>query len=382
MDRRGTRRRTGRSRLHLEICCGCADDSVPVTEGSRSPTNRMGMTRTRRLDNLPTDVGSTRLSRLAALATIALAAGLAAWLTGAVHAQPTNAVPAERLDRAIVSGENAGYHAVASESDRVGPAQQPEWTARRAFAETDVYVIPPGEVEFNQYYVLSHPRHADPEHFFESEFEFGLPWRTQFDLELNYSLHNGAGRYDSTLIELPHALADWDRIPLNPTLVPGWRFNQGTDDAWFARLLLAEDFGPRVHFGSNLSFERQVSGELETTYELNLAANYVLINQKLSVGAEFLLEHEIADETEFDDDGEAETATVRTTTAMLGPTVLFRPSRSTYLSVVPLFGLTSDAPTIEAFFIFGMDFEPFAHRSATQELDVNRDGVSPVRRPR
>jgi len=340
------------------------------------------MDRTRRLEDSLSGLEDGRLGGGAAFIQIALAAGLAAGLTGALHAQPTNAAPAEWLERVIVSGVNASYHAVASESDRVGPAQQPEWTARRAFAETDVYVIPPGEVEFNQYYILSHPRHADPEHLFESEFEFGLPWRTQFDVELNYNLQNGTGRYDSTLIELPHALANWDQIPLNPTLVPGWRFNQGTDDSWFARLLLAEDFGPRVHFGSNLSFERQVSGELETTYELNLAANYVLINQKLSVGAEFLLEHEVADETEFDDEGEAETETVRTTTAMLGPTVLFRPTRSTYLSVVPLFGLTSDAPTVEAFFIFGIDLEPFARRSATPEGGVNRDDFTPVRRPR
>lgn len=316
----------------------------------------------------------------------------AAWLAGISLAGPvlvpgfaqtpaTNASLPERFDPIRVVGDPMGYHSVASESDRVGPAQQPEWTARRAFAETDVYVIPPGEVEFNQFYILSHPKHDKPENLFESEFEFGLPWRTQVDVELSYSLNSNHGRYDSTLVEVPHALADWGRIPLNPTVDAGWRFNTGTDDSWFVRLLLAEELGPRVHFGANLSFERQIGGDLATTYELNTAVNYVLIDQKLSVGAELLVEHELTRETEFDDYGVAETETERETSVLLGPSILFRPSRSTYLSVVPLFGLTSDAPKIEAFFIFGIDLEPFARRGAVEDQGVNHGDFGPVRRP-
>ncbi len=294
----------------------------------------------------------------------------------------TNASLPERFDPIRVVGDPLGYHSVASESDRVGPAQQPEWTARRAFAETDVYVIPPGEVEFNQFYILSHPKHEKPENLFESEFEFGLPWRTQVDVEFSYSLNSNHGRYDSTLVEVPHALADWGRIPLNPTVDAGWRFNNGTDDSWFVRLLLAEELGPRVHFGANLSFERQIGGDLATAYELNTAVNYVVIDHKLSIGAELLVEHELAREIEYDDYGVAESETERETSVMLGPSVLFRPSRQTYLSVVPLFGLTSDAPKLEAFFIFGIDFEPFARRGAVEDQGVNHDDYAPVRRPR
>ena len=128
------------------------------------------------------------------------------------------------LETVHVTGKFPSLHDVASESDLVGPANQPEWTTRRAFAETDIYVIPTGEIEFNQFYILSNPRQGKPEHQFESEFEFGLPWRTQFDVELNYSLDSQLG-YDSTFVELPHALADWGRLPLNPAIVGGWRFN-------------------------------------------------------------------------------------------------------------------------------------------------------------
>src|SRR6185503_4682301 len=126
-----------------------------------------------------------------------------AWPLSPAYGQTASAAPGVRLDPAIVTGKAASVHEVTSESDLVGPANQPEWTTRRAFAETDVYVIPTGEIEFNQFYVSSHPRDGKPENLFESEFEFGLPWRTQFDVELNYSVNSGKGRYNETVLELP-----------------------------------------------------------------------------------------------------------------------------------------------------------------------------------
>ncbi len=273
-------------------------------------------------------------------------------------------------------GDRYGFHEVESESDLVGPAKQPEWTARRAFAETDVYVIPSGEIEFNQYYISSHSRHGKPENLFESELELGLPWRTQFDVEMNYSLKESGLEYDSTLIEIPHALADWGKIPLNPTIDAGWSFNQGESDAYILRLLLAEEFGKRLHFGANLAFQRQIEGELETDYELNVAMNYVAIERKLALGAELLVEYETSRDEE-------ESGNTYSTSVMLGPSVLFRPSSSTYLSLVPLFGLTQDAPVLEAFIFFGIDFEPFGSRYPNeQESGKDSRDFQPVRRPR
>ena len=153
-------------------------------------------------------------------------------------AQTTNESSLRTLPPVIVTGTSRSLHDVTSESDLVGPANQPEWTTRRAFAETDIYVIPPGEIEFNQFYISSHPRQGKPENLFESEFEFGLPWRSQVDVEVNYSLQNGNLQHDAMLVEIPHALADWGKIPLNPTVDAGWRFNTESADAYFFRLLL------------------------------------------------------------------------------------------------------------------------------------------------
>ncbi len=315
----------------------------------------------------------------------AVAATLWILSTCGLSAESTNNVPAWSLPGMHVFGQRGGLHDVASESERVGPADQPEWTTRRAFAETDIYVIPPGNFEFNQFYAYSHPRHGEDAHLLESEFEFGLPWRTQFDVELNYRVADGDGRYDSTLLELPHALADWGRIPLNPALDAGWRFNDGTDDAYFVRLLLAEEFRKRVHFGSTLSFERQVAGELETSYELGVAANYVVIDRRLAVGAELVAEYETAREFELpgddDDEGEEPGGDSHATTVLFGPTLLYRPTNNTHIGLMPLFGLTEDSPTIEFTIVLGIDLEPFARRGSNGEREGQQD-FGPIRRRR
>ena len=284
--------------------------------------------------------------------------GLCASPSWPTRAETTNAVPPVRLDPVIVTGKTVSLHEVASESDLVGPANQPEWTTRRVFAETDIYVIPTGEIEFNQFYVSSHPREGKPENLFESEFEFGLPWRTQFDVEMNYSVNSGRGRYDETLLELPHALADWGKIPFNPTIDGGWRFISGEADAYFFRLLLAEEFCKRFHFGADLTFDQQVGGERERSYELNTALSYAAIDSKLNVGVELLAEYESDAKDEH------------STSVLLGPTVLYKPTRNTHVGLMPLFGLNHDAPILEAFIVFGIDFELFAHRgSANGEAD-------------
>jgi len=116
-----------------------------------------------------------------------------------------------------------------------------------------------------------------------------------------------------------------------------------------------------------------VGGEFETAYELNTALSYVAIDMKLTLGVELLVEYETAREIE-----EGESDYEYETTVMLGPSVLYKPTRNTHLGLVTFFGLTHDAPTVEAFFIFGIDWEPFASkRSASKE-----ERTRPIRRNR
>jgi hypothetical protein len=200
---------------------------------------------------------------------------------------------------------------------------------------------------------------------------------------MNYSLEDGRMSYDSTMLELPHALADWGKIPLNPAIVAGWRFRTDQDDSYLFRLLLAEQFRERFHFGANLGFERQVAGELETEYELNAALSYSLIDNKLAVGAQFIVEYETARGGESDDEvGFSEAESEHATTILLGPSLLYRPTRNLYIGLIPLFGLNKDSPAVEAFFLVGIDFEPFSRGYSREEKSEGEFPFQPVRRPR
>jgi hypothetical protein len=297
------------------------------------------------------------------------------------HAQTAEEAGPTKMKPTTVIGAGDGLHDVASESELVGPARQPEWTARRAFVETDVYVIPTGEFEFNQFYILSNPRHGKPENIFETELELGLPWRTQFDVEMNYRIEAGAFVYDSTMIELPHALADWGKLPLNPAVDIGWRFRADEADSYVARLLLADQITEKINFGANLSFERQVSGELETDYELSAAVNYRLVESKLAVGAQLVVEYETGREREYDlIDNEWETEHEYSTQVLLGPSLLYRPTRNVYVGVTPLFGLTRDSPMVETFFLVGFDWDSLFGGGAEPVEDLPR--LAPLKRPK
>jgi len=174
--------------------------------------------------------------------------------TGQVTNANDQATP-RTMEPVTVFGKRASVHDVTSEADLVGPAHQPEWTTRRAFAETDIYVIPPGEIEFNQFYISSHPRHGKPENLFESEFEFGLPWRTQFDVEPNYSIEGEA----SDMIR------------------PGWKFltrwRTGVKFRSTRRLTVGGVFGveKRIRFWSDCCWRNNLEsgGTLEPTLDMS-----------------------------------------------------------------------------------------------------------------
>ena len=95
-----------------------------------------------------------------------------------------------------------------------------------------------------------------------------------------------------------------------------------------------------------------ISGWFYYSSELNSALNYRLIDKKLSVGAQLVVEYETAWESEFDAEGnELQTESVHSTQVLLGPSVLFRPTKNIYVRATPLFGLTSESLVVEAYFL-------------------------------
>ena len=268
------------------------------------------------------------------LLIIAVAAYLAAGMPS--RAQEAEATAVE------VTGTAPG---ILRQDSPVGPYNQPEWTTERAFGASRVYVRPPGTIEFNQFWT---PEFKDGkvEHSFREEVEIGLPYRLQLDLYQNWGIEEGDTVYRGSSVELRYALANWGKIPLNPTLYGEWNFNDAAPDKWEQKLLLGQTFGRRWNWAGNFTYEQETGGEREQEVALSSALTYALIDQTLNAGIEMLWEHKTTKDSRGDPEIEF----------LIGPSINLRPTRFSFITVAPLFGTTDDSPDAEVFVVAGFNF--------------------------
>src|SRR5207237_651875 len=92
---------------------------------------------------------------------------------------------------------------------------------------TTAYVLPPGGVYAGLIYEGAAFRHGSPDHLFTEEVEVGLPYRFGVAFELSQERFNGDFQNKSFSLEARYALADWNKIPLNPTLFAEYKFGTG-----------------------------------------------------------------------------------------------------------------------------------------------------------
>lgn len=253
-----------------------------------------------------------------------------------------------RMPPVVVEGE----HPQSQEESLVGPWNQPEWTQQRRFSTTRIYLQKaPWEAGFEQWWRGRFFRDSTQQHRFQEEIEVGLPFRTQLDLyETWMSDQAGHMRHTDFDVELRWALADWGKIPLNPTLYGEWKFvdkNEGPD-VFEVKLLLGEDLAPRWHWGLNAAWEQEVGGSRATELAVSQGVSYSLIDQRLGAGVEMVFRHETANGSRGDPG----------ISFLIGPSVQWRPWKNTHLDIVPLIGTTYDSPRAEIYVVFGIDFWP------------------------
>lgn len=244
----------------------------------------------------------------------------------------------------------------------VGPYDQPRWSARGRFSsDTDVYVLPPWEVFVDVDYQATIPRHGQAVHLFTQELELGLPHRFQIAYENNVEIRRGRTQVTEQVVEGRYALADWGKIPLNPTLFAEYKFGVGLDyegqeddddelhdlpDAFEVRLLLGEQFGARWQWALNLFHEQQLGGEYEWETGFSQALTYAIRDEKLKVGLEMQYiavtdeEERSAPRSEFN----------------LGPAFTWKPTSRSRFDVAALFGTTEDSPGLKLFTVFSYSF--------------------------
>ena len=237
----------------------------------------------------------------------------------------------------------------------IGENRQPEWTAHRRFATTRVYVLPPWQVEFEQWWKGKFPREGKPEHLFQSEIGIGLPYRFQLDFYENVEHASDGTRHVGTQLEARWAFAEWGRIPLNPAVYVEWKFNASAPDAYELKLLLGEQLAPRWQWGCNLFYEQETGGARATEWGFSQAVGYSPLGSKFSVGLEMKFEE--TNERGSRGDPEIE--------FLIGPSIQWRPSPRIHLDFVPLFGTTSDSPRVEAYLVFGIEFGSGAESKQT-----------------
>jgi hypothetical protein len=190
-----------------------------------------------------------------------------------------------------------------------------------------------------------HFKEGTEETRFQEECEVGFPHRFQLDLYETWAVdQDGRARQDEYSAEVRYALADWGKIPLNPTLYLEYAQHNQNPNTLEGKLLFGTDIQPRLHWGLNLAAE----GELSGTENLELAASqgfsYTVVDQTLGVGVEMEFYHEKSRDT---------TAQAQ---FLIGPSVQWRPCERMHVNLAPLAGCTHDSPSVEAYLVIGFDF--------------------------
>ncbi len=226
----------------------------------------------------------------------------------------------------------------------------PPGLSRSRFSNTtQAYVLPPWSFFFGELFEGQGFRHGPPDYLFTQEIEMGLPYRFNVAAESQFERFNGGGGAQTVSLEARWALADWNKIPLNPTLFAEYKFGVGTirheevppppgggeeeeeeggppkvPDAYEVRLLLAQEFFGRIEWAMNWFFEKE----------------------NLKVG----IEMEYRNVTTKDTRGDA------VNSFTIGPTMAWKPTASTRLDISPLFGCTHDSPVADVFVAFSWLF--------------------------
>jgi hypothetical protein len=304
---------------------------------------------------------------------------------------------------------------VASNEDIVVTAQDPTavpsaYGAPSAFSQsrfaplTNAYVLPPGEVYTSMIYELDVVHYRSPDHHWTEECEIGLPWRFNVAVETDIERYNGDGQFSTFSLEGRYAFADWNKIPLNPTIfselkfglgdilhdegapTPAHKFGpggfpQGEDpipDAYELRLLLSQEFFDRIEWAMNTFFEQEMGGDRgrewgiansfltpirfgapapqptpapdgKTVQGKNVepVAGAAALSEALKVGLEFQFRS-------FSDKGSRGSPY---NSFVIGPTVAWKPTRSWRLDCSPLFGVNHKSPELQLFavvsYLFG-----------------------------
>jgi hypothetical protein len=238
---------------------------------------------------------------------------------------------------------------------------------------TNAYVLPPGAIYASLIYEDSVVHFRKPDHDFTLEVEAGLPYRLNVAIESDVEHYGGETQLRSFSLEGRYAFADWNKIPLNPTIFAEYKFGGGrilhdegaptpnhkfgpggfdtsmeTPDAYELRLLLAEEFFGRIEWAVNSFFEQEIEGDRGREWGIaqTVVTPFLLPQERLKGGIELLFRS-------FSDKG---TRGTPYNSFVIGPTFAWKSSRATRLDISSLFGVNHKSPELQLFVVFSYFF--------------------------
>lgn len=256
---------------------------------------------------------------------------------------------------------------------------------------TNAYVLPPGAVYASLIYEDAVVHFRRPDHDFTEEIEVGLPYRINIATETDVEHYADETQVRSFSVEARYALADWDKIPLNPTIfaeykvgggnilhdegapTPGHKFGPGgfdksmeIPDAYELRLLLSEDFFDKVEWALNTFFEQETSGDrgrewgiaqsLVTPIHLFHEAPPPTDTKDVQPSTALVEELKAGIECQFRSFSDKGSRGTPYNSFVIGPTVAWRMPHNARLDISPLFGVNHKSPVMELFVVFSYYF--------------------------
>lgn len=222
----------------------------------------------------------------------------------------------------------------------------PDLSHGRISTLTKSYVLSPYSFELEAGFEGSVFRHGIPAQLFRQEVEMGLPARFTVGVQNEVEHIAGATRDSSFTLETRYALADWNKLPLNPAISAGYRFGLSptTSDSAQLALLVSHDFPHLIESALNIFVERETGGRKSTSFGFaqSIEVPVLLPEEKLEVGLEM----------QYRSGGETMRGDGTMKGFAIGPTLAWRPSTKARFDLSPLFGCSDHTPALQVFAIF------------------------------
>src|SRR5437870_9085913 len=191
----------------------------------------------------------------------------------------------------------------------------PDLSHGRISTLTKSYVLSPFSFELEAGYEGDIFRHGLPVQLFRQEVEMGLPARFTVGVQ-NQVEHFAGDTFDrSFTLEARYALANWNKLPLNPTISAEYRFafSDTSQNSGELALLISHDFPNLIEWAMNIFVDREFGGKESTSagFTHSVEVPVLLPEEKLEVGLEM----------QYRSGGEALGRDGTTTGLAIGPTL-------------------------------------------------------------